>query len=438
MEREEKIKLILNRIKNDILEENKYFEKLKESDDFRGNTLASGFPTIVLFICECLEVNDIEVNRALKIYFQEMIENVSKRREFLFEMGSFLFGFSGIEYVADRLNVKKIETEDIKLELNKMVEKSFRAKINLVEKNIEQGKVRYSDYDCILGVTSVLRYLLEYKDYRNNNELIIKGAEYLIRLTELKEYKGVRIPKYHIKNEEIIDDVEKKQYKDGVVNFSVSHGIAGIMVTLGLIKENGIRVDGIEEAINRLMQEFIEYRHHDEVAKSIYWPAMLDGQSYIRKRKNENLSKKDTWCYGTPGIARALYLTGKIMKETNVEKIGLDALIKLAEKDVNCYKLNLGIVCHGYSGLLMIFLEMYRETGMSLFKKRSEEIVDEIIKCFEEESIFGFYDKVSNLNGAEMKIYNKINILEGTLGIGLALHDYLYESGDIKKYLLIK
>lgn len=74
------------------------------------------------------------------------------------------------------------------------------------------------------------------------------------------------------------------------------------------------------------------------------------------------------WCYGDLGIGMAIWQSGKILKNEEYKKAGLRILMEstkrrnLKEEGV----LDAGL-CHGSSGISMIFRRMYIETQQREF-----------------------------------------------------------------------
>lgn len=125
------------------------------------------------------------------------------------------------------------------------------------------------------------------------------------------------------------------------VNNGMAHGIAGPLALLALAHRRRAQAPGQDEAIRRIMDHLDTVRHHD------------DQQTWWDRWDGENLPSPPppSWCYGTPGLARAQQLgalaLGDPLYQEDVERVFLSCLPSAGA-------LHEPTVCHGSAGLTAV------------------------------------------------------------------------------------
>ncbi|PEK75223.1 lanthionine synthetase LanC family protein, partial [Bacillus pseudomycoides] len=82
----------------------------------------------------------------------------------------------------------------------------------------------------------------------------------------------------------------------------------------------------------------------------------------------QNSASRAAWCYGTPGVARALYLAGKVTNNQEYIDVSIQTLDDLFNYQRHEWGLYSPTFCHGYAGLLHILNLMYIDTKKEKFK----------------------------------------------------------------------
>lgn len=136
----------------------------------------------------------------------------------------------------------------------------------LLENKIDSKSISMRDYDSILGLSGILRYLL-LTDSELYRESIQKVVDALIYLSQYSTDKQEAVPNWHIQKDNVFPYEERESYRSGMINFGLSHGIAGPLAVLSVAKLQGINRPGLAEAIGRLIEFFLcfvqESRHMD-------------------------------------------------------------------------------------------------------------------------------------------------------------------------------
>ncbi|MBS2634175.1 hypothetical protein KFY46_25965, partial [Salmonella enterica subsp. enterica serovar 1,4,[5],12:i:-] len=94
--------------------------------------------------------------------------------------------------------------------------------------------------------------------------------------------------------------------------------------------------------------------------------------------ENEEFRFNISWCYGSLGMARVLYNIAKIIDSQKLREMAMDVFTSSIDYLNSSEILNNGI-CHGRSGIMLLFNLMYLDTGKTKFKAISDNLFKEII-----------------------------------------------------------
>ncbi|MEU8216762.1 lanthionine synthetase C family protein [Micromonospora taraxaci] len=135
----------------------------------------------------------------------------------------------------------------------------------------------------------------------------------------------------------------------GHANLGMAHGAAGILALLALAMRHGHIVEGHAEAIDQLTRWFDRWRQYDADGGT-WWPQWLTLDDLRTGRVSQPEPGRPSWCYGTPGIARALQLAAIVTADPTRRADAENALADcLTHRHVNRLT-DLGL-CHGLAGL---------------------------------------------------------------------------------------
>lgn len=291
-------------------------------------------------------------------------------------------------------------------------------------------KVVTGNFDAVYGLSGVGNYLLSYSEQPRTAEVLRKIADYMVFITCCKA--EISLPGWYIS----YDDEPMKEYygkyKDGYINFSLSHGIGGPLAFLVYAYDKGIRVEGHKAAVYRIVQEYekVTFRSKD------LWFTQIIGREEFLKDTITNENIRESWCYGNASMLFVLYRAGEVFGEENWKRTALDKLLILAEKDLRQYQLHSPIICHGYAGTLTIFRRIYDVTGKKEFFKPMLHLLKAVLKSYDENSIFGFKDERWDEHG--IVIEEKNEFLTGAAGIIFELSAWIKEESCFERVLLLR
>ncbi|MDI3409448.1 lanthionine synthetase C family protein [Streptomyces cavernicola] len=226
----------------------------------------------------------------------------------------------------------------------------------LVEQRLEaayarmasQRPPRMREFDLISGLTGVGAYLL----HRRRADTLTNVATYLARLlTEPVIVDGQPVPGWWA------HDSPSGRYDDGWplghANFGIAHGVAGPIALLALCARSGIvQLPELQEALAEGCAVLSRWARPLD-GGGTGWPETLDLQAFLRGPRSGEAPGRPSWCYGTPGIARALQLAAAACENPPARQLAERALISCITDDGQLALLEDATVCHGWSGLLL-------------------------------------------------------------------------------------
>ncbi|MER5999758.1 lanthionine synthetase C family protein [Nonomuraea angiospora] len=180
---------------------------------------------------------------------------------------------------------------------------------------------------------------------------------------------------------------------DGYADCGVAHGVAGPLAVLSLL--SGQVGELARPAVKALAEWLLDAAVQDEWGTA--WPAGVDGT------RTYSSPRRASWCYGVPGVARALWLAGEALDEPRYRRAARDAMAGLLEAPDGWGLDSLG-VCHGLAGLML----MTATFAGAEFGSAVEELFDRLCAAYDSRLPFGF-----DVAGP--------GLLNGAAGIALAL-----------------
>lgn len=234
----------------------------------------------------------------------------------------------------------------------------------------------------------------------------------------LKRIKNLNIKQYEI---EFVNNlnyskttIENSCYWESKIgnakNISISHGVASICIFLTKAYELNLnKVKAKELAIQSI--NFILNQENlptgDLISK---YPSFYHVDSGLSTNNNSRLG----WCYGDLGIAFALWHYSQVFHDKMIEHKAIDTMLFNAQRrNLNTNAVIDASLCHGTSGIALIFYRMYLHTHIELFLDTAQYWLDQtLIMSKHFDGIVGY--KSNNKN-------NSIDLLNGISGIGLVL-----------------
>ncbi len=194
---------------------------------------------------------------------------------------------------------------------------------------------------------------------------------------------------------------------------------------MSLSASQGVEVTGQHDAIVRIADRIVKAQCSDEwgvgfpVAAPILTACKESTRADVQDtRANTSAAApaRAAWCYGPPGVARALWLAGVASDRSEYRDLALAAMTAVFERPIPNRRIDSPTLCHGVAGLLQITLRFARDGAGEIFSTAAQELTAQLLDAHEPDSRFGYRD----LKPSGQRTDNP-GLLEGAAGVALVL-----------------
>lgn len=271
-----------------------------------------------------------------------------------------------------------------------------RSRVAAAHERIDQSRpATLGEYDLISGLTGLGCYLLA--RYPTGTELR-QLLGYLVRLTEPTMLNREPVPGWWTAHDPA--DEPSARVPGGHGNLGMAHGIAGPLALLATATKRGIGVDGQVEAISCIvtwLEQWRKDRHH-----RAWWPEWITLDEHRTGQLRRPEPPRPSWCYGTPGIARALQLAGQATDNTEYQRTAEQAMLGCVTDLDRLARLVDASLCHGWAGLVHTVCRMAADAPTDDLATQLPHLRRQLVR------------RRSGLNSP--------GLLEGHAGVALTLH----------------
>ena len=269
----------------------------------------------------------------------------------------------------------------------------------------QRGGVSVSQYDLISGLTGMGAYLLARRDDPAAATALEAVVESLVALGGEEE----GLPRWY-SPPALLDEYMLQSYPTGNLNCGLAHGIPGPLGLLALAYRAGVIVPGQAEAIDRIAAWLAGHTVADEWG--VNWPT---GVPLDTPDRAEGPSRS-AWCYGGPGVARALWLAGAALDQPATRDLAVRAMEAVYRRPLAARRIDSPTFCHGVAGLLQITLRFAHDTGLPQFRAAARALTRQLLDLREPETLLG-YRSIEQ----EGQRVDQPGLLDGAPGVALVL-----------------
>ncbi|MFI9644495.1 lanthionine synthetase C family protein [Micromonospora sp. NPDC051925] len=228
-----------------------------------------------------------------------------------------------------------------------------RALDDLVERRLVAATARLaartrpalSEFDLVRGLTGLGAHLLRRAP---DGPLLRRVLAYLVRLTEpvhTNDAAGRLAPGWWSAEAANREGPEQ----GGHANVGMAHGIAGPLALLALAMREDIRVPGHAEAIRRICTWLDCWQQTSPAGP--WWPEKITVADLHAGKPSMSGPARPSWCYGTPGVARAQQLAGIALDDAARQEAAEEALTFCLADPRQLSRIVDPSLCHGWAGL---------------------------------------------------------------------------------------
>ncbi len=267
-------------------------------------------------------------------------------------------------------------------------------------------------FDVISGVTGLGRYFLAEP---SDPEAVQDVLRYLVALTEPVRAGAGPLPGWFSPPWPAALDPRRREW---VLDLGLAHGIAGPLALLSLCWTRGLRVPGHDTAIRRIARWLMSWRQEGPVAGP-GWPGTVSADQELAATRPALGPGRASWCYGAPGIARALQLAGVALGEEAWVHTAAQAMRAVFARPDGLRGLDEPGLCHGLAGLARITGRIADELDDGWLSARADEIAERLCARFDPGTAFGF--PTAPVLPLRPEPLDAPTFLEGAAGVALVL-----------------
>lgn len=301
-------------------------------------------------------------------------------------------------------------------DLDASVHRSVRRRLDQERARLRAGAVakHYLRHDVIAGLTGLGRYLLRRCPGSAEAESLLREIlAYVGELTRPVEREGESMPGWWVEDFSPYASAESV----GHANLGMAHGIPGPLALLASAWRAGVRVPGQEEAIGAIAEFLVEWSDEDDGGP--YWPRSLDLAQYLN-RPSRLPRERMAWCYGTPGVARALQLAGLALERTGWTDVAREAAQGVFRRPEAEWGFADTCLCHGSAGLLHIVGRINVDDPRCRLEGDIDRLAQRVVDAFDTDARFGY----RQFHTRKLADHDDPGFLTGSAGVALALHAY--------------
>lgn len=317
-------------------------------------------------------------------------------------------GCAGLLFIA-----RLIEHNDLTWMVPGLRARTSESALAMVAAMRGRNGLEVSAFDVISGLSGILACLLPVSDGDEAPPLV----PFLVRaLVELATTDGEPEP-WHTPPELLYDDEQRQMFPAGNINCGLAHGIPGPLAALSLASLTGqVERAAVAPAVTRLATWLTD--HATTADDGLAWPTVIP-----LRRVNGALRSvtragagRDAWCYGTPGVARALFLAGSALEVPAWRETAIEAMAGVYQRSPAARFIDSPTFCHGVAGLLQITVRFLRDTGLPMFAEQAEALTEQILASVDPERPMG----IANIEPDGTPV-DSPGLLDGAAGTSLAL-----------------
>jgi hypothetical protein len=299
------------------------------------------------------------------------------------------------------------------------LEEALLPQVFAIVGNVEhqRGGVSVGLFDLISGLSGIGAYLLcRIKE----DERAGAALEAVVRALIGLSHADADLPRWYTPAHLLGDEKLIDAYPHGNLNCGLAHGVPGPLAMLSLAHSHGVRASGLPDAIERLADWLVDHRCDD--AWGINWPNAVALELDASTLKTGSAAaapygpSRTAWCYGSPGIARALWLAGEALDCAAYRDLAVRSMEAVYRRPRAERQIDSPTFCHGVAGLMQITLRFAHDTGLPLFRDMACALGEQLLSLFEPTTRLGYY----SLEPGGRRV-DQPGLLDGAPGVPLVL-----------------
>lgn len=331
-------------------------------------------------------------------------------------------GLSGVALVFEFLLKKEFLTIEVKNDLEEALDYIDEVIIKFVQNNTKQ----YEDIDFLHGAFGVGFYLNERLKRKKTSSFKDQIAHIFNLLADI-----------------VIEDVEKsfleinsrnsEETNSHSTNCGLAHGHVSHIIIFSEYLKNDPQNSKVIQALEKSFTCLLEFKSTTSDSFSVFPSIAVNQKSAVYKIPLG-------WCYGDQTISIGLYKASQVINDSKIKLVAIEIAQKTLERDTieTIFPIPLfdSGFCHGLSSIAFVHKKWFEILEDSRFEIAYLKFIDMILKDSKTNVGFGGYQKHMGNN----KYVDSYGLLDGSLGIGVVLIDYLLGENDTgwENFFLLK
>lgn len=244
-------------------------------------------------------------------------------------------------------------------------------RVRAAHARIRRGEpAAFAEYDLLHGLTGIGVHLLHHTP---DDDALAAVLSYLVTLTRPLVVDGERLPGWWCAH-----DPRRLYTPGGHANFGMAHGIAGPLALLAQALRRGAVVEGQHEAVATITAWLDRWQQHDDCGS--WWPETITRKEAAAGRPHSTGPGRPSWCYGTPGITRALQLAAIATADTGRQRAAENALAACLSDERQIAQLPNAGLCHGTGGLFQTVWRAAQDARTPVLGGAARRVADTLIR----------------------------------------------------------
>ncbi|MFI5682308.1 lanthionine synthetase C family protein [Streptomyces sp. NPDC051636] len=203
---------------------------------------------------------------------------------------------------------------------------------------------RFHEYDLLYGLTGIGALLLRTQPDSTALEHVLT---YVVALTRPVEHHGQQLPGWWVGH--------GTRWHDGAyhgphhLNLGVAHGITGPLLLLSQAARRRLIVPGHLDAIQTITGWLKRWQQAGPTGA--WWPETITLPEITAGQPGQRRAARPSWCYGTPGIARAGQLASLALGDEEQQRGYEQALADCLTDPAQLQQITDAGLCHGWAGV---------------------------------------------------------------------------------------
>jgi hypothetical protein len=317
-------------------------------------------------------------------------------------------GVAGLGYTAERLAAGRTRYRTLLTAIDDTITSGVAASSGRLART-SGPPVRA--WDLISGLTGIGVYLLGRREGHATRAALEESLAALVDL--MRDTDGT--PRWATPPEHLYEDM-RASTPEGNLNCGLAHGAPGPLALMSLALREGVEVSGQVDAMRGIADWVVAQRRPGRFGPE--WPAAIPlGKTHGQDREPP---ARPGWCYGNAGVARTLWLAGKVLDEPEYAQLAEGAVRAALERQRTERPLQAPTLCHGTAGLAQITLRMAADSGAEDLFGEARALCLELVEWFDPDLPLGYRSEAQTRNVPRAKVDDPA-LLDGAAGPPLVL-----------------